>query len=319
MSKLKVTLAVLFLLSVAGLLGFQNCANVGISKSQVEELSVSGSSILCLDNQSQLQNYTLETFYVRNINVIGWKGQFVADSDGDGLPDDVETAVGFDPTNPHSRSVVLDRVCFDASDSNSCPHISTNCSAVPSPLGISQCEIVNLGLDQLYQHPTSGLDSDKDGIIDYFEILGGTSPVKNDALADPDNDGILNQVEYQRQSNPLYSDANAPLSSLVQANAQLLTADQAPSCAGEAWNLSIDKLPYLATMAVTSSADPRGVFRSHSGAENVIAVVVKLKPKTGFTSSLNSKIYYQTLVVSPNRSSLGFDVNSFVLAGEVLP
>ncbi|HXJ59960.1 MAG TPA: LamG-like jellyroll fold domain-containing protein [Verrucomicrobiae bacterium] len=46
------------------------------------------------------------------------------------------------------------------------------------------------------------VDSDGDGMPDYYEIANGLNPAVNDAAADPDNDGSSNLREYQQKTDP---------------------------------------------------------------------------------------------------------------------
>ena len=95
-----------------------------------------------------------------------------ADSDGDGIPDDVEQRFGLDPNNP-----------VDALDD-------------PDHDGLT-----NL---QEYQHGTelTTADTDGDGLLDGDEINGTSGFFTNPLLADTDADGIPDNVEVASGSDP---------------------------------------------------------------------------------------------------------------------
>ena len=95
-----------------------------------------------------------------------------ADSDGDGIPDDVEQRFGLDPNNP-----------VDALDD-------------PDHDGLT-----NL---QEYQHGTelTQADTDGDGLLDGDEINGISGFFTNPLLADTDGDGIPDNVEVASGSDP---------------------------------------------------------------------------------------------------------------------
>lgn len=280
---------------------FQNCSKAVLLPPQAlpSTLSLAGKTDWCISGS--LQGYTLDTFYVRNVSIVPWLGQFLPDSDADGLPDSVELEVGFDPSKPRSRSGALDSLCFNLSGTNACPVVPNSCnSSISSPIGLSECDILALRLDQIQGHPTQGLDSDRDGIIDYFEMIAGTNPKVADSTADPDHDKILNQTEFTRQSNPLYADASAPSEILMDIRAEQLIGEQAAGCNGEVWQLAINHVPFLPSIGTNS-----------------LVAVVKLKPKTG--NSGNSMIYYQTFILDANLKSINLNANSMIKAGEVLP
>jgi hypothetical protein len=294
---------------------FQNCARTGLETPQLAStLNASGETSWCL--QDDLNGYTVESFYVRNVNVVPWLGNLVADSDADGLPDSVEKQVGFDPQNPRSRSGALDRVCYNLGDNgNSCPMVAATCDPTPNALGMAPCDIQTLQLDQVYQHPTQGLDTDKDGIPDYIEILAGTDPKVIDNDQDPDHDEILNQDEIARGSNPFFADADLPTSLLTKANSQHLTGAAASNCSGELWQFEVDHIQYVPTLAISSNAP--GPLQSHNANENIILMVIKLRPNSGVSG--NAKLYYQTFIVDSLSTTLPLDSSQLQLAGEVLP
>lgn len=93
------------------------------------------------------------------------------DSDGDGIPDDQEIALGLDPNNP------ADALADDDNDG------LTN-----------RQELVDYGTD------FRAADTDGDGLVDGREVLEvGTSPL----LFDTDGDGLSDGLELRTGSNPL--------------------------------------------------------------------------------------------------------------------
>ena len=305
------------LVSLGALLFFQNCSRTPLERpTEVFTLASTGKTAWCL--KDDLLGYTVETYYARNLNVLPWIGSFSVDSDADGLPDGVEASLGFNPVDPYSRSGALDRVCYNSgNNTKDCPSVPTACSSTPNALGISECDLKALELDLITGHPDQGLDTDKDGIPDYFEILSGISPAIYDSAQDPDHDNYLNQDEILRGSNPFFGDPNTDPKLLMQTHAEKITGPDASSCAGEAWEFSIDNVQFAPNAVSYTSSVDSGVSLSHGAGENVIAVVIKLRPKAGVSG--NARLFYQAFVINAKTENLPFDTNSFTAAGEVLP
>ncbi|MCK5151989.1 MAG: hypothetical protein KAQ65_09115, partial [Candidatus Thorarchaeota archaeon] len=105
---------------------------------------------------------------------------FLADTDGDEIPDGYEVEVGLDP---------LARDGFNDPDAD--------------------------GLESRfeYQYGTDpfSADSDQDAIPDGWEIDNGLDPLVDDSQLDPDGDGITNLQEYLQGSDPQVADLGIPV------------------------------------------------------------------------------------------------------------
>ncbi|HMN69034.1 MAG TPA: hypothetical protein PKC28_10890 [Bdellovibrionales bacterium] len=286
---------------------FQNCSNVALERqSTMDVLAASALGKACLDT-----DYTVESFYVTNLNALNMKNKVLNDSDMDGIPDDLEFERGFDPQRRRTAGV-LDVICWNLAGNPNCAPNLPACSTVENPLGLSECDLKGMGLDSLYSHPVQGLDSDKDAIPDIVEILKGTLPNLTDNLADPDHDGLLNQDEIAQGSNPLFSDAAFPERWKMQAEARK-TADA--NCLGEQWEFNVKRVPLISVMPFTDSPNG-GPDLSHAQTENIILTTLKLRPKPGVTGS--SKMLYNISRVS-DRQQLVLTPTDFSNAGEMEP
>jgi hypothetical protein len=162
-----------------------------------------------VDTRPLLTPFVHKQLIVWNRNVIATKDGFKVDSDGDGLTDEEEIALGTDPFNPDTDGdgisdgveVRLSSLGFDPLVANTVPQCT------PADLitdtdgdGLTDCEEKLLGTD-----PTL-VDSDGDGVPDMVEYAAGTNYLINDASLDYDDDGTTNLQEMLIHSDPWSSD-----------------------------------------------------------------------------------------------------------------
>ncbi len=105
----------------------------------------------------------------------------IQDTDSDGVPDDVETTDGTDPTDPTS---------FKDTDGDGVPdYVETRDGTDPND-------------------PTSFKDTDSDGIPDYVETRDGTDPTDPTSFKDTDGDGIPDYIEILDGTDPTKADTD---------------------------------------------------------------------------------------------------------------
>lgn len=299
---------------------FQNCSKVPLElQSSTVQYSAKGSVSFCLDGP--YANYTVKSYTVSNLNIVNSQASLLPDTDGDGLSDVEEKLRGSNPYKRYSNGPVLDSICLSLTGTVDCHNINLSCIGTDNKLGLKDCDIQALGLDHSTD-PDLGLDSDGDGIVDFIEVIKGTSANVSDATADPDKDLVLNQDEIHQGSNPLYSDRGALTSAMmIKSN---LTQKVNAACAGETWDLKIDQVPLLNVPAFTDIDDAgrssNAVTFSHAKDENIILISLLLSVKNGYTGN--------TIVLTDtSRASLAeggsFTLNlrfqDFKKAGEVNP
>lgn len=148
----------------------------------------------------KIVKYNLSEVFVNNRSVAWWNGQLMLDSDGDGLPDDVEIRLGSDPTKADSDgNGVSDFIEYQLYGSP-CGQISNgHCvmagarafhSADPNQGGCSTAPILSSG--------SAGItfaDSDKDGLNDCEEMVLGNGGGLNNF--DTNSDLIPDGLEYR--------------------------------------------------------------------------------------------------------------------------
>ncbi len=150
--------------------------------------------------QSSLQ---LKRFLAFNRNVVVRDGEFLPDSDGDGVADRDEAPVGTSATNPDSDfDGLMDglelRMGLNPREVNAI----TGCNASLDTDGdrLNTCEERVLGSD-----PCVG-DTDGDGLPDLVEALSLTNPLVPEDLLDSDRDGLTNLAEIEAHGDPNSAD-----------------------------------------------------------------------------------------------------------------
>ncbi|MBI4324585.1 MAG: hypothetical protein HY674_04910, partial [Chloroflexi bacterium] len=134
------------------------------------------------------------------------------DSDGDGMPDDYETAVGLNPffndANADPDGDGLTNIQeYNAGSSSFAPDFPQLSQGVSAVFTVSTRIIV--------------IDPDGDRMPDDREIAHGLDPFRNDANEDPDGDGLTDLQEYNGGTSPQSNDspaASAGVSALFTVN-----------------------------------------------------------------------------------------------------
>jgi hypothetical protein len=145
----------------------------------------------------------LKRFIAFNRNVVVRAGQVLADSDGDGLPDVDEDALGTDALQLDSdQDGLMDGLEVRMGLDPLVPDVITGCNLSLDEDGdrLNTCEERVLGTD-----PCIG-DTDGDAVPDLVEALSMTNPLVPEDLLDSDRDGITNVAEVEARGDPLSAD-----------------------------------------------------------------------------------------------------------------
>lgn len=203
-----------------------------------------------------------------NLTTRRTEGSWQPDSDMDGLIDQDDP----DPLNPRSLVPgVLDGICQRLGGAGPCLN--------KRPLGCSQdvdihrllsdCDVRILGLPGKASGPSWGVDSDRDGLPDYIEIIKGLNPAdQRDALADPDSDGLSNLNEILQGSDPFRADNQIPSYELnLVTNRFVGTTPLDPTCTnGGAWEMTLQRMSGVDGLSYIDSQIPN---RSHAPSHQV--------------------------------------------------
>lgn len=161
-------------------------------------------------NYASLQrSLILKRLIAMNRNTLSRNGEVLIDSDGDGISDDDELALGTEPTIVDSDGDRISdgvelrmglRPQYTPTGENI--NVITGCNAELDTDGdrLNDCEERVLGTDGCIA------DSDGDGLPDLAEHLGGTNPLIPEDLQDDERDGLSNVGEIEAHTDPISAD-----------------------------------------------------------------------------------------------------------------
>ncbi|MBN2718855.1 MAG: VWA domain-containing protein [Deltaproteobacteria bacterium] len=160
--------------------------------------------------------YRMMDLYAVNMSAIPSENGYLADSDGDGLADEVEYAMGLDRQSRDSDgdnySDLLEhmfrRQGFDPSNPT-LPVIFCSDAQDRDGDGLNACEEAFLKTDPLFP------DTDADGIVDGIELRFGLDPTVDDVSLDHDFDGIPSGLEVKYGTHPQLYDEEDFLSERI--------------------------------------------------------------------------------------------------------
>jgi hypothetical protein len=178
-------------------------ANAGGSASMETDAAGLPNALARLDYAALDNALKLKRFLAFNRNVQVRNGQMFVDSDGDGIGDDDERALGTDPTNPDTdQDGLMDGIELRMGLNPLASDVISGCSVVMDTDGdrLNDCEERVLGTD-----PCVG-DTDGDGLPDLVEALSQTNPLVPEDLLDTDRDGLSNVAEVEAHTDPLSAD-----------------------------------------------------------------------------------------------------------------
>lgn len=186
------------------------------------------------------QKYELNKVYLYLRNARSQQtGNFLADSDGDGLADSAElkNEVSIARTNGVCLDII--RKTYSTCITDGCnPKIDIDGD------GLNQCEEKTIGTDDFDP------DSDSDGIIDGAEILYGLNPTQNDQLLKYNTDGFSNFDHFIKGFSPKVNLKSLNANKLIKISTTLLKTTEVIDDNGvvskvPSYSIKVDNIPYL--------------------------------------------------------------------------
>ncbi len=256
--------------------------------------------------------YKLKQFVATNLTITKMGEKLLADSDMDGIPDELEGQRGFDPTKARSMgpsSQLLDGFCGGLNASQCANSIHQDCGS-PNALGLTLCEVSKWGL-------TNGLDSDGDDFIDIMEVIKGMGPNIPSGYVDGDSSSEFE--EMMRGRDPRFPDDDTPAEVLLQYRRWPLSKSL-PGCPAdqESYQFELDHVPLLPTLA-TNSDDPvsqKLPWMNHGENVNVLMVYYILTPANqALRQDLKDQVYIKYYKIHISKHLI--EELGFLKAGEL--
>ncbi len=230
-------------------------------------------------NSGTRSRYTVKKFGVANLTAKMVRGRLMADSDMDGLADDEEMRLGFNPVNPRSgvSAKILDGLCPAGMSADQCTaYDGIDCGPIGQLL-LNKC-------DRGAQSMTDGVDTDRDLIPDVIEVLKGTRPnfaERPDDNPEPDNMTTLREIDLGR--DPFYPDDSVNSNLLLNYVNMVGTTTSNCGPNQESWSVDLVNAPLVATkeVALTNFEGGENVaLVNHQQDENILLVYYIVEKET---------------------------------------
>ena len=251
-------------------------AQVTMENGRVEELdSFEGNvSVLCSLISSRFGVETNSDSLMSVVLSLNHKnGVYKSDSDMDGLLDEDEVVLSYNPTNPRSQvDGVLDGLCEKIGGIASCNQAmeQVNCdSNLLRSDGFSDCDVKLIKSHWESLNLDDSSDWDKDGVPNFIEIVKGTDPFIDDMNEDPDNDFVSTRTEIMRSKNPFEHESlsSSDLPKVLIENE--FSTDVTLQCPRRIRHLILKEVPFIRSQAVSVGMSAELL---HQVDEHVVAV-----------------------------------------------
>lgn len=215
-----------------------------------------------------------------NTNIVIQGSSILLDSDGDGVADELEIQLGWDPNNARSQGI-FDGLCYHLLKGTNCTPTNPARCTQDLGYGLKQCDadkLAELGA----KTPLTGFDSDSDGVIDYIEIIRGTNPIQSDIGIDSDGDGLPDLQEL-RQGTDWQAVKSVPT---IQQTKLIMTKDIASQdvciAHGQSSHITLDNIAHsndgnINQVLLTFIAEPMG-----TGKKRLYVTTLTLNSTSGF-------------------------------------
>lgn len=254
-------------------------------------------------------NYELNQFYAINISAVMKKNVFLVDTDGDGFSDADEMRLGYNPAKSHS-GVFHDALCLRLGLSLAeCDQQKNDLICEREPFnffGLSPCdEQISI---KLFGKKISSVDSDKDAVPDWLELVRNMNPLRVDTFESPFADGLYNFIKLSKGLDILSNFKLYPVEDRNILDFRLFESPQSCSGSTKRYDYQIGNIPFVDTLAYED--ENKNLDLSHAENENVLLVFSYWKSMGGI--DLPTKMYVQKIRVNKNKSDYELDDYKYI-------
>ena len=222
-------------------------------------------------------------------NVNARPGTFAPDSDGDGLSDAEELALGSNPLDPDTDhdgygDLLESRFPENFHLLRADPGCAVQDRGDKDGDGLRDCEEIFVGTAQ------GRIDSDKDGVPDGLEWLLGSRPSSSDMGDDNDRDGLTNYEELRAHMDPNKAD----IADLADKAQRYTLKSRGAAIAGRScYDFRVENVHLAPTLQLSAQAGP--------GVNNIVVSAAQVPFDAPDSSPLYRQAWVQARLVGEVR------------------
>ncbi len=213
------------------------------------------------------------------------------DSDGDGVPDVLETQRGLDPALARTNGYCLDSISVEPTLKARCESLAFAglCNATLDSDGdsLNECDELTIGTDPF------DFDTDGDGLPDFIEVVFNTNPLVDDTTRDSNADGTSDFMNLTLGLTPLIKPATISGKNMLHLSINFMNPSIIPDVnlgkvRVDNFQLALENFPLARTLRVGSQANYYNTFYLRNGARGFNPTTSLINPAQNFLRPVKS-------------------------------